>query len=125
MVIRHDGASYSVYFGLACLLIRSRQELGRGTMDEIYAFDATIAERWPNQLQIVPDDFDGLVAFYQRAGITTDPHWHPNHYVTVNKRELIQKAEGATRVRYSLRANGTRTAAVDLVVIDDDSARAK
>jgi hypothetical protein len=76
-----------------------------------YTFAATVAENWvgnQHQLQIVPDDFDALVEFYRRDGITTDPYWHPNGYVTVNRRDLVARAEGASRVHYTLEGRDVR-----------------
>jgi hypothetical protein len=82
---------------------------GQNDPDEIYTFSAAVAQRWGNgQIQITPDDWDAFVAFIDRTGITTDINWHPDRLVTVSRRELLARVEGAQRVRYSVRAKTTR-----------------
>lgn len=87
-------------------------------MDEPYTFTARIAERWPTQLQIVPDDWPAFEAYIQAVGITTDIHWHSGNYVTVGVRQFVARAKNAERVQYTIRpknrANGRGIEAVDL-----------
>lgn len=78
-------------------------------MEETYTFDARIAERWPQQIQVVPDDRAAFLAYLERAQLTCDPFWHGDEiYVTVGNQALIQNSEGAERVRYSVQAKATR-----------------
>lgn len=81
---------------------------GAANPEETYTFTAKVAERWPDALQIVPHDWEAFVAFIERAGITTDIHWHPGNYVSVGVREFVARAGNAERVRYSIRAKATR-----------------
>ena len=87
-------------------------------MDESYTFSATVAERWPDGLQIVPDDWPAFVAYIERVGITTNIHWHPKNYVSVGSRPLVERAGSAERVQYTIQpkdtARGREIEAIDL-----------
>jgi hypothetical protein len=78
-------------------------------MEEVYCFTAQVAERWPNEIQIIPDDEQAFVDYLQRARLECDPYWHgPAVYVTVRRRELVERSEGAARVRHCVQAKQTR-----------------
>lgn len=76
---------------------------------EVYTFTARVAERWRNEIQIVPDDPDAFLAYRDRAGLRLNPHWHGEEiYVSVGKRELVERCGNARRVRYSVTRRGSR-----------------
>jgi len=84
-------------------------------MNETYAFDAHVAARWPNQIQLVPDDADAFLAYLQRAELECDPFWHGEEMrVSVGSSRLIAQSEGAERVRYSVTRRGSRMFGVEL-----------
>lgn len=75
-------------------------------MEEIYTFDARVAERWASgEVQIEPEDREAFLAYHKRARLDTRPDWYDGKlYVTVGAREFIANSQGAERVRYSVQA---------------------
>lgn len=79
-------------------------------MEEIYAFDGRVAARWPNEIQVVPDDPQAFLDYLRRASLGCDPYWHGDEIrVTVGSRPLVAQCEHAERVRYSVQAKATQS----------------
>lgn len=78
-------------------------------MNEQYTFTARVAERWPNEIQIVPDDPEAFLNYLARAQLQLDPYWHgPEIWVSVGSQRLVAASEGAEWVRYTVTKRGSR-----------------
>lgn len=74
-----------------------------------YTFTARVAERWPNEIQLVPEDEPAFLEFVNRSGIESDPYWHGAEiFITVGARALVDRIGTAERVRYTVENRGTR-----------------
>jgi hypothetical protein len=78
-------------------------------MEEIYTFTARVVERGIRQIQIVPDEQQALLEYFERANLSSDAHLRGDVIcVSVGRQALVEQSEKADRVRYSIQAQKTR-----------------
>ncbi|HUE13311.1 MAG TPA: hypothetical protein VMR25_04005 [Planctomycetaceae bacterium] len=78
-------------------------------MEEIYTFTARVVERGVRQIQIVPEEQQALLEYFERANLSSDAHWRGDVLcVSVGRQALVAQSENAERVRYSVHAQKTR-----------------
>jgi len=79
-------------------------------MEEVYSFAARVAERGIRQLQIVPEDPQALLEYFERAQLPSRLYLRGDLIcVTVGRQALVEQSDGAERVQCSVQAQNTRT----------------
>jgi hypothetical protein len=78
-------------------------------MEEVYTFTARVVERGTRQIQIVPEEQQALLDYFERVNLSSDIHRRGDVIcVSVARQALVQQSENAERVRYSVHAQKTR-----------------
>ena len=82
---------------------------------EIYSFTARVVVRRKYRIGIVPEDRDAFMDYLERAGLSRIAYLNRGEcLVWVNNRTLIEAANDAGRVRYSVQKRASRMFAVNL-----------
>jgi len=84
-------------------------------MAECYSFTARVIARRKDRLCVSPEEPDAFMDYLERVGLPRGPYWrHGECLIWLKNQKLIDAANGATRVRYSVEKRASRMFAVEL-----------